>query len=87
MTTKNKKSIATYFTIENALDTISFVNLMALSATEKGVMKGITLAEKSQNFTNKNIKKGLEFSAKQQNLMFETLDKSKAKIASLLNKK
>ena len=78
MGTKNKKSVSNILTFENALDTFSLVNTIALSSTEKIFNKGFSLIEKAQNTTDKYLKKGLAFSADKQEMTFDKLDETKA---------
>ena len=86
MSTKNNNTASKYFSKENINDSISFVNLIALSSTEKVFLKGFSLIEKLQNFTEKTIKEGLDTSAKHQESVFDNLDKSKEKVVKVISK-
>ena len=86
MATQNRTSIKNIFTFENALDAVTLANRIALSTTEKGFTKGLSLIEKSQGFTSKTLKKGFQFSAKQQDVVFNTLETSKEKASQTFKK-
>ena len=80
------KSIKKYFTLENVVDMVSLTNTVAISTTEKVIMKQFSMVEKFQHITNKTIKKGLSFSAKQQDVVFDTLESSKEKMIKRFKK-
>lgn len=86
MKTINMKSATKYFTLENVADIVSLTNTVALSTTEKVIMKQFAMVEKFQRFTNKTIKKGLGFSAKQQDVVFDVLESSKEKMIKRFKK-
>ncbi len=84
---KNKNNKAKkYFTIENAVDTVSLVNTVALTSTEKVFDKGFEVVEKLQSLTDKLLKKGFKFSEKQQDVVFDTLEDTKEKAVKTFNK-
>jgi len=86
MKTIDMKSVKKYLTVENVVDMVSLTNTVALTTTEKVIMKQFSLVEKFQKFTNKAINKGLGFSAKQQDLVFDTLESSKEKMVKRFKK-
>lgn len=86
MATKNKKATRKFFTLENAIDTVSLVNTVALSSTEKVFTKTFGVVEKWQSSTDKILKKGLKFSAKKQDAAFDLLESSKEKAVTTLKK-
>ena len=86
MATNNTRTIRNIFTFENALDSVTLVNRLALNATEKGFVKGFSLIEKGQGFTSKTLSKGFQFSAKQQDVVFNTLETSKEKASQTFKK-
>lgn len=86
MATKNTKSGNNMFNFENALDAFSLVNRIALNTTENGFVKGLTLVEKGQHYTNKTLKKGFNFSSAQQETFFNTLQAPKEKASKIINK-
>ena len=86
MAKKNKKTIAQYFTIENAKDSVSLVNTVALTTTENVFTKAFTILGKWQKAADETLKNGLEFSAKKQNLIFDTLEVSKEKTVKRFKK-
>ena len=86
MATKNKKSATKFFTVENAFDTVSLVNTIALSTTEKVFVKGFEVIENWQTSTDKLLKKGFKFSAKQHDAAFDMLDEAKEKAVKTFKK-
>ena len=86
MATNNTRTIRNIFTFENALDSVTLVNRLALNATEKGFVKGFSLIEKGQGLTSKTLTKGFQFSAKQQDVVFNTLETSKGKVSKTIKK-
>ena len=86
MAKKNKKTIAQYFTIENAKDSISLVNTIALTTTENVFTKTFTVLGKWQKAADETLKNGLQFSAKKQDLIFDTLEVSKEKAVKRFQK-
>ncbi|RNC84143.1 MAG: hypothetical protein ED556_11835 [Winogradskyella sp.] len=84
---KNKKNKDNkYFTLENAIDTVSLVNTVALTTTEKVFDKGFETVEKLQSLTDKLLKKGFKFSAKQHDVMFDALEDTKEKAVKTYKK-
>ena len=86
MAKNDKKKTNKFFTVENAVDTVSFINTVALTSTEKAFDKGFDVVEKLQSFTDKVLKKGFKFSAKQHDAMFDALDDTKEKAVKTYNK-
>ena len=84
---KNKKNKTNkYFTVENAVDTVSLVNTVALTSTEKVFDKGFEVVEKLQSLADKLLKKGFKFSAKQNDVVFDALEDTKEKAVKTYNK-
>lgn len=86
MATKTKNTASKFFTIENAIDTVSLVNTVALTSTEKAFTKGFDIVGEIQTKTEKLLKKGFKFSAKKHDEMFDMLDASKEKTVKTFNK-
>ena len=84
---KNKENkVNRYFTVENAVDTVSLLNTAALTSTEKVFDRGFEVVEKLQSLTDKLLKKGFKFSEKQQDVVFDTLEDTKEKAVKTFNK-
>lgn len=86
MATKNKKAANKFFTVENAIDTVTLVNTVALTTTETVFAKGFETIERWQSATDKYVKKGFKFSAKQHDVVFDALEDSKEKVAKMYTK-
>lgn len=86
MATKNKNTASNFFTIENAIDTASLVNTLALTSTEKVFTKGFDVIGKMQTKTDKILKNGFKFSAKKHDEMFDGLEASKEKAVKVFKK-
>lgn len=86
MATKNNNTTGRFFTLENAIDTFSLVNTVALTSTEKVFTKGFDVVGKLQTKTDTLLKKGFKFSSKKHDEMFDVLDASKEKTVKALKK-
>ena len=82
---KKNKNVK-YITVENAIDAVTFVNAVTLTATEKVFDISFDVTEKLQSFTDKLMKKGFKFSAKQYDTMFDTLEDTKEKTVKTYKK-